>query len=67
MATCALYTFPLAEVVLLPSRSSEKSVSEENRVSVSLVHKYQNENSYKISSYRKCKIEKKHLLSKGEL
>lgn len=32
----ALHTFPLAETVLLPSGSSEKSVSEEKRVSVSL-------------------------------
>lgn len=45
---CAFCTFPLAEFALLPSGSSEKSVSEENRVSVSLVDKsrYYNDISY---------------------
>lgn len=37
MMSSAFYTFPLAEIVLLPSGSSENSVSDENRVSVSLV------------------------------
>lgn len=36
-SVCSTFTFPLVEFALLPSGSSEKSVSEENRVSVSLI------------------------------